>query len=50
MRILADNATLRALLRSRLPMVWTLAASTIICAATLRIARYELWHPQEAKA
>ena len=38
------------LMFSHLPTVWALAGGTIICAATLWIARYESQHPREAKA
>ncbi len=38
------------LMFAHLPTIWALAGGTIICAATLWIARYEARHPQEAKA
>lgn len=38
------------LMFAHLPTVWALAGGSIICAATLWIARYEARHPQEAKA
>lgn len=38
------------LMFTHLPTVWALAGGTIICAATLWIARHEARHPQEAKA
>ena len=43
-------AVLGFLMFGHLPTVWALVGGSVICAATLWIARHESRHPQEAKA